>query len=193
MNALALLCNLHAEGPATLSRLRTMGATTLHGVLVLPVDRLAVLLGAPANAERFLREGRALLSRIEANPMPEESPDVERTALRIGELEGLDAPLIAALAREGLHTLEDLARCEAGRRLALRLGLSLPRLIELQTRVLEVLESPRVSPPAGERDLLFPAVPPRRRLSPLDSPLRETAPVDSSTRIETAGPGGPFV
>lgn len=64
MDALALLCTLHADGPTTLRRLRQVGCSTIQGVEALPIEQLAeILAGTPAAARRFCREARALHER----------------------------------------------------------------------------------------------------------------------------------
>lgn len=64
MDALALLCTLHADGPTTLRRLRQVGCSTIQSVEKLPLEQLAeILTGSPAAARRFCREARALQER----------------------------------------------------------------------------------------------------------------------------------
>lgn len=61
MNLLALLCNLYAEGPATLRVLRRAGIRTLPNVVATSDWALAELLGgSPAAARRFAREAARL-------------------------------------------------------------------------------------------------------------------------------------
>ena len=88
MDPLALLSNLHGDGPATLHRLRRHGCDTLSGLLGTGAAELAPLLGwEEARAERFLREadalqrrlGEGILDREEAAPTP--GPTPEPTAL----------------------------------------------------------------------------------------------------------------
>ncbi len=65
MDALALLCTLHADGPATLKRLRQVGCSTLEQIGSIEIERLAELLGAPpAAARRFVREAKSLSERV---------------------------------------------------------------------------------------------------------------------------------
>src|SRR6202008_1222637 len=182
MDTLALLCNLLAEGPATLRVLHREGVKTLSDVEAQRIDHLASLLGAsPAGARRFAGEARMLAARMGAAPLereqnapflsaesPEEpsplTPAIRRavetprsapravetprhaptyttpfasgapfasgTSLRPGSLEGLDASLCDHLAREGITTLEALADA-SGSSLAKRLGIGLPRLMDL--------------------------------------------------------------
>ena len=59
MDALSLLCTLHADGPATLQRLRGLGCGGLGAFLAMDADDLAEALGLEAAvARRLLREGR---------------------------------------------------------------------------------------------------------------------------------------
>ena len=75
MDLLALLCNLYAEGPATLRVLRRAGIRTLPNVLATSDWALAELLGgSPAAARRFAREARRLTGPFHALD-PEEGDD----------------------------------------------------------------------------------------------------------------------
>jgi len=66
MDALALLCNLHADGPFTLQRLRRSGCESLDVLLELPALQLSTHLdGSERTAERFLREAQLLAERLE--------------------------------------------------------------------------------------------------------------------------------
>ena len=65
MKYLALLCNLHAEGPATLALLRRDGCEGLAALLEYEARDLARLLEwDETRAERFLREGGELSERM---------------------------------------------------------------------------------------------------------------------------------
>jgi len=83
MDALALLCNLYGDGPATLKRLRTAGCDTFDALGELEAAELSEILGTsqPA-ARRFLREARVLLERVELRARDEEErpPLVARRA-----------------------------------------------------------------------------------------------------------------
>jgi len=73
MDAMALLCTLHADGPATLKGLRQAGCSTLEGVESMDEERLARILGAPAAAaRRFAREARHLRERLGQGTMDRE-------------------------------------------------------------------------------------------------------------------------
>jgi hypothetical protein len=73
MQALALLCNLHADGPATLQRLRRAGYESVSSVLDLEPERLASVAGWQRDAaERFLREARCLAERLDEGLLEED-------------------------------------------------------------------------------------------------------------------------
>jgi helix-hairpin-helix protein len=75
MDALALLCTLHADGPTTLRRLRDAGCGSLEDLGHVSAERLAELLGvSPAAARRFLREAGNLAERVGRQDLePEEA------------------------------------------------------------------------------------------------------------------------
>ncbi len=76
MDALALLCNLHADGPATLQRLREAGCRTLDELERLEPTQLAdVLESGPARVRRFFAESRALRARLVELPLDDEAGD----------------------------------------------------------------------------------------------------------------------
>ncbi len=161
MDAMALLCNVHADGPATRKLLRRAGCDSLEALLAIPPEELAGILGSsPSFARRILQEaenlaarvGSSLLERDEEETMarsqrsqtaparaaPEPPPTrkltpTERTAepLRPGLLAGLDRTWCERLARRGVATLEALAQAP-GLELSRELGFSYPRLLELQ-------------------------------------------------------------
>jgi len=156
MNPLALLCNLHAEGPTTLRRLRSAGLKDLDDLATFPEEELAAALDCDlVYARRFVCEGRLLGERFGFDvseapeprqvapprqpraPSPAPPPQRPRAeaptpgALRAGDVEGLDADWCAALVAQGVLTLEALADAP-GLPLARALGRSLPRLLELQ-------------------------------------------------------------
>jgi len=92
MDAIALLCTLHADGPTTLKRLRQANCSTLDGLEALDIDRLAAILSVPpAGARRFLREARNLRERIGTGSLEREEvrlPDeiTERPAADVASL-----------------------------------------------------------------------------------------------------------
>lgn len=85
MDALALLCNLHGDGPATLAALRGIGCEDLSGLELLGESLLADLLDRDSDqVQRFLREARVLRERIGdeepaerdlLEPLPRQEPE----------------------------------------------------------------------------------------------------------------------
>lgn len=66
MDTLALLCNLHAEGPATLQRLRRAGCESLVALVRFDAPELARRMDwSERVAERFLREAALLAERLD--------------------------------------------------------------------------------------------------------------------------------
>jgi len=82
MDALALFCNLHGNGPETLAALRDAGCERLGQVADMEAERLEALLGRDASGvARFQREAAVLARRVdgelEADPGPKPQPVVE--------------------------------------------------------------------------------------------------------------------
>ena len=74
MDAMALLCTLHADGPTTLRRLRASGIRNLGELESAEADSISRLLEIPAAAaRRFLREAVALSARVEEEPLEAEA------------------------------------------------------------------------------------------------------------------------
>ena len=101
MEALALLCTLHADGPATLQRLRRGGCPDLAAVEALPAEELARLVGISASAARRLaREATLLRERLapgDADALldQEEAPEnLQRSERPTAALDGRDRDLI---------------------------------------------------------------------------------------------------
>jgi hypothetical protein len=143
MDGLALLCNLHADGPVTLKRLRLAHVASLGELERTPPERLAEWLHASVpQARAFLDEARRLGRRLcEASPerVPRHAAagapptEVERSGtvpLRAGLLPGLDATASARLERNGVTTLQALSE-RAGLDLARRTGIPYSALLEL--------------------------------------------------------------
>ena len=81
MDGLALLCNLHADGPLTLRRLREAGIRSLFDLERVQSTSLALVLHASATqARRFAEEGKILASRLEEEPLESEAAPGEATA-----------------------------------------------------------------------------------------------------------------
>lgn len=83
MDTLALLCNLHADGPATLLRLRRSGCESLGALRRLDSARLAQTLAwSERAAERFLREATLLHERVDGGGVEGEvEPALEETEI----------------------------------------------------------------------------------------------------------------
>jgi len=78
MDALALLCTLHADGPQTLKRLRNSGCDSLQALESFEPAALARTLDvAPAVARRLAREARLLAQRVDVDLDREEAPTFE--------------------------------------------------------------------------------------------------------------------
>ncbi len=78
MDALALLCTLHADGPATLKRLRARGYSDLVTLIQRSANDLSADLDVePAFARRLLREAKLLAVRVGAEGLEaEEAPPI---------------------------------------------------------------------------------------------------------------------
>jgi hypothetical protein len=73
MDGLALLCTLHADGPATLKRLRSAGCSDLEALLARPTEELSRLLDVTlAHARRLRREADLLQNRVSGGLLQEE-------------------------------------------------------------------------------------------------------------------------
>lgn len=158
MDTLALLCNLHADGPATLQRLRRAGCESLAGLRRLDPVALARELGWPeGTALRFLREARLLSERTEGplSSEPEETFELESSLVE--ELDGgqdeIDA-LEAEVDEEPLEETSEEPAQEAG--------------VEALLGAWRELD--RVSPPVDPGEFVIPRPPPSlgdRRLEEL--------------------------
>ena len=91
MDSLALLCTLHADGPATLRRLRKAGCQSLADMERVGADGIAELLSIPpAVARRLVRESRILNERVGGDPLDtEEAPE----GMAVAPLGNAQAPL----------------------------------------------------------------------------------------------------
>lgn len=92
MDTLALLCNLHADGPATLQRLRRQGCDSLAALMRLEAAELADALGwTPQSAERFLREAELLAERVSGEPDSELEVEEDEELEPVPTFEEFDA------------------------------------------------------------------------------------------------------
>ncbi len=102
MDTLALLCNLHADGPATLHKLRRAGCDSLRSLLRLGSAGLAVRLSWEDRvAERFLREAELLVARLdqELDDAPEAESDVdEREEFMPAGVQEVEEPIESGFA-----------------------------------------------------------------------------------------------
>ncbi|MEM6674328.1 MAG: hypothetical protein AAF726_15895, partial [Planctomycetota bacterium] len=82
MDALALLCTLHADGPTSLKQLRARGCGDIQALVARSVDHVAEDLGVERSAaRRLLREARLLVERIGDGELDaEDASPVQRTA-----------------------------------------------------------------------------------------------------------------
>lgn len=155
MDGLALLCNLFADGPVTLKRLRLAGVSSLGALERAAPARLAEWLHASVpQAQAFGEEARKLVRRLaEENPrhehlgpatrarfvVPAPAPVIaERAAgappgahfLHAGLFAGLDEALCERLALQHVRTVQALSEL-AGLALARRTGIPYSTMLEL--------------------------------------------------------------
>lgn len=163
MDALALLCTLHAEGPRTTRRLRHLGVHSLDALGQLPPEELAEALesGLPM-ARRFLREAAVLSERLRREGFEEEDvrPEPRRRvaaeppeapgagALAAALWSGLDAATSRALASAGIGSMEQLARASA-LDLAIELKWPYDRIFRLKKEACRRLEALGAAGAAG--------------------------------------------
>ncbi|HEX6882718.1 MAG TPA: hypothetical protein VF530_05015 [Planctomycetota bacterium] len=156
MDGLALLCNLHADGPVTLKRLRLARVASLAELERTPPERLASWLHASIpQARAFLEEARKLGRRLaEATPasaprpvaaepraaLPVE-PEPGPPRLKPGLLPGLDEVACARLERQNVRTLQALSE-RAGLDLARRTGIPYSTLLALARAARKLLVGP---------------------------------------------------
>lgn len=110
MEALALLCTLHADGPASLRRLRRAGCASIQQLETLASAELASILDVPpAVARRLGREARGLSTRLDLGSFDdqEEAPEIGSSTLSpdAPPVPG-DPPAAGGLARRDRALLE---------------------------------------------------------------------------------------
>ncbi len=219
MDALALLCNLHADGPLSLRCLRESGIRTLSDLRDASDETLVALLSvSAAQVRRIAIEAELLEARLANEPYetleyaePEERstqpiagrvppPVASDLPLRAGEIEGLDAKLVERLVQEGVRTYRALIEL-VGLALARRAGVSYTRLLDVAYRIRTKL----LALPASQvMERVIELAPARRlstgsyraervfagaRLDPLEPRARDPARANRSD----PGSGGPFV
>jgi hypothetical protein len=100
MDALALLCNLHADGPATLQRLRRVGCESLTDLASLdPVELARCLDGEERTLRRFLAEARTLAARLAEDPSFGEARAAPAPAQGEARASHGDPPVLAGVER----------------------------------------------------------------------------------------------
>ena len=144
MDALALLCTLHADGPTSLKRLRTGGCGTISALVERAPEDVAEMLEIErAVARRLLREARILSERIGVGSLDvEEAPAaLGRNGARGSEAEGADAiPSVAPAPQTS--ELDAVDRALVAR-------VSLPQPME-EIRASEPIPAPVELPPVPE-------------------------------------------
>jgi len=218
MDGLALLCNLYADGPVTLERLRAARVANLGELERADPERLAAWLHASVpQARAFVEEARKLVRRLSetvppplaapprgavrssaslgAPPAPSASAGRGTTPLplRPGLLPGLDETVCARLALNHVRSLQALSE-SAGLALARRTGIPYSALLDLARHARGALAGRKLPEASGAPVLaeveLVPFVSQPRR-APAE---RELAPSDAFTlppaEPESAGPFG---
>lgn len=110
MDTLALLCNLHADGPATLQRLRRAGCDSLGALRRLdPLTLAERLEWHERTAERFLREAALLSGRVEEEDLAEgpEEPEFELESALGEEPEGLGDEAESEVEEDDVESVEE--------------------------------------------------------------------------------------
>lgn len=208
MDGLALFCNLSADGPVTLRRLRAVGVRDLEQLAATEATTLAEWLHVSLpQAQAFAAEARKLAQRIgestrrargAAAPAASEAPGVPLAAalgreqrLVPGLLPALDATLCARLAGAGVRTVRALAE-GAGLALARRTGVPYSTLLTL-ARAARQLGTARASAP-DVQELRVHVLIPERRPEPArvagPAPVMAAAPVAAVPVV--AAHGEPF-
>lgn len=187
MDGLALLCNLFADGPVTLRRLRAARIASLAEVELVEPEPLAECLHASVpQARSFAEEARRLRRRLAEEPRASVAPRASRPApaperaapappaasarvdpaagetLRPGLFPGLDEPLCARLHQHQVRTVQALGEF-AGLALARRTGIPYSTLLELSRAARRHL---------GARPAM-PSAPPEARREPAEVPLAQ--------------------
>jgi hypothetical protein len=154
MDTLALLCNLHADGPATLQRLRRAGCESLAALQRLTADALARNLGWNERAaERFLREATLLARRVDGEDAQESNePEFELESSLVAELDGEDreSETESPEDEEDEEGIEE-AECSPG---------YAPPVERVEAVLGAWRELDRVAPPSAPEDFVIPRPPP---------------------------------
>jgi hypothetical protein len=158
MDGLALLCNLFADGPVTLRRLRAEQVASLEELERAAPENLAGWLHSSVpQARAFVEEARKLVRRLAETDSrtvpPLQAPPVASAprrhdpragrsagglALQRGLIPGLDESVCARLALHQVRTVQALSE-SAGLALARRTGIPYSTLLELARRARRML------------------------------------------------------
>jgi hypothetical protein len=159
MDEIALLCNLHADGPATLKVLRRAGLRSLSHVSTVDIRKLADTLGvSPSFARRFAREARLLGGRMGVEGLDTEETTPVAAVATGATTHEVEMPFREpAVAREPSVTRElELARESDARRRIAREVRTLPEVEFPEeeiapARAIASPERPTIVPSSGTR------------------------------------------
>jgi len=214
VDGLALLCNLFADGPVTLKRLRAARVASLDELERASPERLAEWLHASVpQARAFIEEARKLVGRlcaptgpprqapvvasvpsVSSRPVPSASRSAGARTLQPGLFPGLDEGACARLASYQVRTVRALSEA-AGLALARRTGIPYSTLLDLSRHARRALAAHGEARPAptaanvlAERELV-PFVP-RPRGALAESELERSDEFTLPVEPESAGPFG---
>jgi hypothetical protein len=162
MDGLALLCNLCADGPLTLRRLRAACWSDLAAIVDAAPEALAACLHASLpQARAFAEEARRLAMRLAENeraPVPQSVSELGPSSIESstpvdgegprrlvpGLFAGLDQAMCERLERQHVRTAQTLAEF-AGVSLARRTGIPYAVLLEFSRQARRLPSAPRPS------------------------------------------------
>jgi hypothetical protein len=140
MDGLSLLCNLHADGPLALRRLRDAGVHDLGALEGVPESTLVECLrSSAAHARRFVQEARQLALRLAESPLQPDPAGEEGgffphsvvpRSEREASLAWRAAPWVKAIHDAGAHPLEPGVLASLDERTCERLGAQGVRTLE---------------------------------------------------------------
>jgi hypothetical protein len=215
MDGLALLCNLFADGPVTLERLRGARIASLGALERAAAEPLAECLHASVpQARAFLAEAHKLLGRLaefeaplrptpapatssptgarctaEAGALAPPESDLGTRALRPGLLPGLDAEVCARLFQHHVRTVQALSEA-AGLALARRTGIPYATLLELGRGARRSLAPAQAGAPATAEEAELAPFVLRPRRAPAERELARSDEFTLPHEPEAAGPFG---
>lgn len=155
MDALTLLCNLHADGPVTLQRLRRAGIESIGGLQRIDEAKLVEVLGWNARtAGRFLREAALLGQRVGEEEVSPAAETLELETTLLLELGG-ERAIAEGEAEAELPPVGEAAEEDFAEALAPPVA---PERVEAVLGAWRELD--RVTPPADPAEFLIPRPPP---------------------------------